>query len=170
MDALEAIRSRRSIRKYLPRPVPDELIRTVLAAAMNAPSAANKQPWQFVVLTERALLGQIPALNPYAAMAQDAPAAILVCGDTSLELAPGYSVIDCAAAVENLLLAAHAVGLGAVWTGIWPRSERMEGYRQLLHLPEHLLPHSLIPLGYPAEYPGVESRYRDDRVHYNQWP
>lgn len=170
MDALEAIRSRRSIRKYLPRPVPDELIRTVLAAAMNAPSAANRQPWHFLVLTDRPLLERIPAINPHADMAKDAPAAILVCGDTTLELAPGYAVVDCAAAVENLLLAAHAVGLGAVWTGIWPREERMAGFRQLFGLPEHLVPHSLVPLGYPAEYPGIESRYRDDRVHYNRWP
>lgn len=169
MDALEAIHSRRSVRKYQDRPVPEDLIRQVLAAAMSAPSARNAQPWRFVVIDDRELLTEIPRINPNAPMVERAPVAILVCGDLSLEKSAGYWVVDCAAAAENLLLAAHALGLGAVWTGVYPRQPRIEGLRRLLALPENIVPHSLIPLGYPAEQPPRQERYRADRVHKNRW-
>jgi nitroreductase len=169
MDALEAIHTRRSIRKYQDQPVPDELVQKLLAAAMSAPSACNQQPWQFVVITDRGLLAEIPKINPYAAMAHDAPAAILVCGDLALEKVADYWVVDCAAAVQNLLLASHALGLGAVWTGVYPRKSRMEGFRRLLSLPHKVIPHALIVLGYPAESVAPEDRYRQDRVHHNGW-
>ena len=169
MEALEAIHTRRSIRKYGDQPVPDELVQKILAAAMSAPSACNQQPWQFVVITDRATLEQVPKVNPHAAMAKDAPLAILVCGDTSLEQVPGYWVVDCAAAVQNLLLAAHALGLGAVWTGVYPRRDRMDGFRRLLNLPDGVIPHTLIPLGYPAETHPREDRYRPERVHRDGW-
>jgi len=169
MDTLEAIRTRRSIRQYLDKPVPQDLLRQVLSAAMHAPSACNQQPWQFVVLDDRKLLREVPKIHPYATMAVEAPMAILVCGDASLETVSGYWVIDCSAAVENLLLAAHALGLGAVWTGVYPQQERVEGFRRLLGLPKNLTPHSLIPLGYPAEQPEQEDRYRPERIHRNGW-
>jgi len=114
MEVLEAIHTRRSIRKFQSQPVPDELVTVFLAAAMSAPSAGNQQPWQFVVITDPELLGQVPSINPYAAMAEKAPLAVLVCGDLALERFPGFWVQDCAAAVQNLLLAVHSHGLGAV--------------------------------------------------------
>ena len=169
MNMLDAIHSRRSIRKYLDKPVPPDVLQQVLSAAMYAPSACNQQPWQFVVLDDRKLLREVPKINSYAAMAAEAPVAILVCGDSSLETVPGYWVIDCSAAVQNLLLAAHALGLGAVWTGVYPQQERVEGFRRLLGLPKTVTPHSLIPLGYPAEQPPQEERYRAERVHHNGW-
>jgi nitroreductase len=169
MDALEAIRTRRSIRKYQNKPIPRELLDQVLSAAMHAPSACNGQPWQFVVIDDRKLLAEVPKVHPYAAMAVEAPLAVLVCGDASLEVVPGYWVVDCAAAVQNLLLAAHAVGLGAVWTGVYPQQERIEGFRRLFGLPKSFTPHSLIPMGYPAEQPAQPDRYRVERVHYNGW-
>jgi nitroreductase len=169
MDALDAILTRRSIRQYRDTPVPEELIEKVLAAAMSAPSARNAQPWHFVVVTDREILRQVPKVNPNAPMAEHAPAAILVCGDLRLELSAGYWVVDCAAAAQNLLLAAHALGLGAVWTGVYPRESRMEGFRRLLGLPEQVKAHSLIVLGYPAERPPPQDRYRRDRVHRNRW-
>jgi nitroreductase len=169
MDALEAIHTRRSIRKYQDRPVPEELLGRLLAAAMQAPSARNAQPWQFVIIDDRQLLVEISRINPNAGMAGRAPVAILVCGDLSLEKSAGYWVVDCAAAAQNLLLAAHALGLGAVWTGVYPREQRIEGLRRLLNLPEHVVPHSLIVLGYPAEQPGRQERFRPDRVHHNRW-
>ncbi len=169
MDALEAIHTRRSIRKYQDRLVPEELVQEVLAAAMSAPSARNAQPWQFVVIADRALLAQIPRVCPNAPMAAHAPLAILVCGDLSLEKSPGYWVVDCAAAVQNLLLAAHALGLGAVWTGVYPREPRMEGLRRLVNLPSHVMAHSLAVLGYPAERPPSEGRYRADRIRRDRW-
>lgn len=169
MDALKAIHTRRSIRKYQDKPVPEELLRQILAAAMHAPSACNAQPWQFVLISDRELLAQIPRINPNAHMAGRAPLAILVCGDLSLEESAGYWVVDCAAAAQNLLLAAHALGLGAVWTGVYPRQQRIDGLRRLLDLPENVVPHSLIVLGYPAEQPAAEDRYRAERVHHNRW-
>lgn len=171
MDVLEAIHTRRSIRKYQDKPVPDELVRKLLAAAMSAPSADNCQPWQFLIVTDRAKLAEIPKVHRYAAMAKDAPLAILVCGEEGLELSPGsgYWVLDCAAAVENLLLAAHALGLGAVWTGVYPGRERIEAFRRFFDLPEHVTPHTFIPIGYPARQLPPEDRYRADRVHRDVW-
>ena len=169
MDTLEAIHTRRSIRKYQSQPVPEAFIKDILAAAMSAPSAGNEQPWHFVVITDREILEKVSGINPYAAMAKNAPLAILVCGDLSLEKYPGNWVLDCAAAVQNLLLAAHAKGLGAVWTGIYPEKDRMEGFRRLLDLPENVLAHTLVPLGYPAQSLPREDRYKQDRVHLERW-
>ena len=169
MDVLEAIHTRRSIRKHLNRPVPEELIEELLAAAMQAPSARNQQPWQFVVIDDRTMLAKIPEFMPNAAMAAQAPLAILVCGDLGLEKSPGYWVVDCAAAVENMLLAAHALGLGAVWCGVYPREPRMEGLRRLVGLPKNVIAHSLVVLGYPAEQVPPERRFRRERVRHNGW-
>ena len=169
MDTLEAIHSRRSVRRYEDRPVPEELVRKLLAAASSAPSARNQQPWQFVVIDDRQMLAEIAEVNPNAQMARRAPLAILVCGDLGLETLPGYWVVDCAAAVENMLLAAHALGLGAVWTGVYPRQERMDGLRRIARLPEGIMPHSLVVLGYPAEHPAPQDRFRPERVHRNGW-
>ena len=102
-------------------------------------------------------------------MARRAPLGIMVCGDLSLEKSPGYWVVDCAAAVENLLLAAHALGLGAVWTGVFPREERMDGLRGLVRLPENVIAHSLVVVGYPAEQASPHDHFRQDRVHRNGW-
>ncbi len=170
MDVLEAIYTRRSIRTYLDQLVPKELIQNLLAAAMQAPSARNQQPWQFIVIDDRAILGKIPEFMPNAAMAAEAPLAILVCGDLDLEESEGYWMVDCAAAVENMLLAAHALGLGAVWCGVYPRKARMEGLQQLVGLPKNVIAHSLVVLGYAAERVPSEDRYRPERVHHNQWP
>lgn len=169
MDTIEAIFTRRSIRKYLDKPVTEELVKKLLTAAMQAPSARNQQAWQFVVIDDRATLAKIPSFMPNAAMAADAPMAILVCGDLGLEKSAGYWVVDCAAATENILLAAHALGLGAVWTGVYPREKRMEGLRQLVGLPEKVVAHSLVVIGHPAEQPPAADRYRPDRVRRNRW-
>lgn len=169
MDVLEAIRTRRSIRKFQDKPVPRELVRIMLEAAMFAPSARNAQPWQFVVIEDRNMLSAYGRKHPNAEMAQQAPLGILVCGDKRLELSPGYWPVDCAAAVQNLLLAAHAVGLGAVWTGVYPREDRMETLRQMCNLPPEVMPHSLILIGYPGESPAMPERFRPDRVHCNRF-
>jgi nitroreductase len=169
MDALEAIFTRRSIRKFQRKAVPDEMVRTMLAAAMSAPTADNAQPWQFIVITDRRRLEAIPTIHAYARMAADAALAIVVCGDRSLEIAPDYWLLDCSAAVQNVLLAAHALGLGAVWCGVYPGEDRIERFRQYLGLPGHVIPHSLIAIGHPAEQPGPVDRYREDRVHRERW-
>lgn len=169
MDALQAIHTRRSVRKYQDQPVPQEFVQKLLAAAMQAPSARNQQPWQFVVIDDRAMLAEIPEFMPNAAMAAEAPMAILICGDLGLEKSAGYWVVDCAASAQNMLLAAHALGLGAVWCGVYPREPRMEGLRRLVGLPENVIAHSLVVLGYPAERVPPQDRYRPERVRRNRW-
>jgi nitroreductase len=169
MDAIEAIRTRRSIRKFKDGGISEETIRLLLEAAMNAPSAGNEQPWQFVVIDDRKILDEIPGIHPHTAMLKQAPMAILVCGDLSLEKYKGFWVQDCSAAVQNLLLAAHALGLGAVWTGFHPMEDRVQGMRRLLGLPEHVIPLALVPLGHPDQPSGRQERFREDRIHRNGW-
>lgn len=169
MDMLETIRTRRSIRKYLDKPVSEDRIRTLLEAAMMAPSAGNQQDWAFVVIDDRKLLDKIPAVHPFSKMVLQAPVAILVCGDLSKEAHKGYWQQDCAAATQNILLAARALGLGTVWLGVYPRQERVDGLRQLLDLPDHVMPLALVPVGYPAEEHGQVDRYDAAKVHRNRW-
>jgi nitroreductase len=169
MDALEAILTRRSVRKYDSRPVADELVTELLRAAMAAPSAGNQQPWHFIVVRDRALLDGIADFHPYGAMTRQAALAIVVCADLRLEQRPGFWVQDCSAATQNLLLAAHARGLGAVWLGVHPRPERVEATRALFSLPEHVVPLAIVPLGYPAETPSPTDRYDPRRVHLDRW-
>ena len=169
MDALEAIHSRRSIRRYQDKPVSPDLVKEIIAAAMMAPSAGNVRPWQFIVLVDQEVRDKVPAIHPHASMTPDAPVAIMICGDLSLEKYPGNWIADCSAATQNLLLAAHAKGLGAVWTGLYPEQGRIEGFRQLLGLPEHVVPLVLVPMGYPDQPAGREDRYEEDKVHYNRW-
>ncbi len=169
MDVIEAIMSRRSIRRYTDKVIEDDTIEMLLKAAMQAPSAHNSQSWQLVVITERALLDAIPRFHRYAGMLRQAPAAILVCGDTRLEENVGYCSLNCAAATQNILLAAHSLGLGAVWLGIYPREKRIEEIRKLLGLPPEIVPISLVSLGYPAEEKTPEQRYQPRRVHRDGW-
>jgi nitroreductase len=166
---VEAILARRSIRKYTKDPVPDDVINDLLKAAMSAPSAVNEQPWQFIVITDRKILDEIPKFHPYSQMLRTAPVAILVCGDLELEKAKGYWVQDCSAATENILIAAQDKGLGAVWLGIYPREDRVTNLQKLLGVPEHVIPFSLVSLGYPAEQKPPANRYDESRVHHDQW-
>ncbi|MBU1003662.1 MAG: nitroreductase family protein [Proteobacteria bacterium] len=169
MDILEAIHTRRSIRKFTDQPVDKELVTQLLQAAMAAPSAGNAQPWHFVVIEDRPTLDRIPEFHPYAAMCRQAPLAILVCGDPTLEKYPGFWVQDCSAAVQNLLLAARGLGLGAVWTGIHPDQPRSTGMRNLLNLPEHIQPLALIPVGHPDQPSAAVDRFQPTRIHHDRW-
>lgn len=166
---LETILTRRSIRKFSKRLINEKDIEVLLRAAMAAPSAGNGQPWHFVVITERSLLNSISDLHPHAAMCRQAPAAILVCADPALEKHQGFWVQDLSAATQNILLAAHDLGLGAVWVGIHPRSDRQEAFQQLLKLPAGIIPFALIPFGDPAEKVGPAERYDTSRIHRNAW-
>ncbi|MFH1010531.1 MAG: nitroreductase family protein [bacterium] len=169
METIEAIYTRRSIRKYASEPISEEMIHELLTAAMYAPSAGNQQPWHFVVITERRLLDAIPSFHPHAKMLKQAPVAILVCGDPTLEKYKGRWMLDCSAATQNILLAAHARGLGTVWVGIYPERERIENMQRLLNLPPHIIPLALIPIGYPAEHVPQPERFHISKIHYNQW-
>ncbi len=169
MDALEAIFTRRSIRSFTDEPVTDEELMALLAAAMAAPSAGNAQPWRFVVVRDRDRMREVTQFHPYCKMILKAQAAILVCGDLSSEKHPGYWVQDCAAATQNLLLAARVEGLGAVWTGIYPDQARVDGCRRLFALPEHILPLALVPIGRPAEEKARVERFDPGKIRYEAW-
>jgi nitroreductase len=169
MNTLEAIRTRRSIRVYQSKLIPAEVIQEILTAAMYAPSAGDQQPWQFVVVDDPKILTQIPTIHPHAEMAQRAPAAILVCGDTRLEKYAGFWMQDCSAAIQNLLLAAHELGVGSVWTAVYPQEGRVRDFQKMFNLPQQVLPLALVVLGYPAEKPATPQRYQEERVHRNKW-
>lgn len=169
MDALECLHTRRSIRKYTDEPVSKEEIEELLRAAMTAPSACNQQPWHFVVVTDREKLDAVPNFSPHAKMVRQAPLGILVCADPSLEKCKDYWVQDCASATLNLLNAARALDLGTVWTGVYPREDRVNGLRAHLGVPESIVPFSFIVVGRPAEDFHRADRYKPERVHENGW-
>jgi len=169
MQALEAIKTRRSIRVYKSAPVSEAINKILLECAMAAPSANNLQPWHFVILEDRKIRRAIAEFHPYAAMLRSAPCAIVICGDLDIERDKNYIALDCAAATENLLLAAHALGLGAVWIGIYPRKERMSAISRLIQLPVNILPVAVVAYGYPAEKKESAKRYTENRIHINEW-
>jgi nitroreductase len=172
MDArLDFIFGRRSIRAYTAEPVPPAMVEALLHAAMSAPSAVAKDPWRFVVVRERATLQRLTEELPNGKMLAEAAVGVVVCGD--LEAAHdrqlSYLLQDCSAAIENLLLAAHVLGLGACWLGVHPRENRIRHVRTVLGLPEHIVPVSAIALGHPAEFKEPRSRYQAQYVHYEKW-
>jgi len=169
MDAIEAIETRRSVRRYENKQIDDESVKRLLSAAMNAPSAANEQPWEFIVIKDREMLDAIPTFSPFARMVTHASLGILICGDTRNVIAPGFWVQDCAAATQNLLIAAHALGLGAVWTGVYPMEGHVAGFTKLCQLPEGVVPLAFVVAGYPAETPPKQNRFDPDRIHANVW-
>ncbi len=169
METLEAIFTRRSIRAFTDDMVDDGQVETLLRAAMAAPSAGNAQTWAYVVVRDRELLDAVPGIHPYAKMTPQAPVAILVCGDHAREKHAGFWVQDCSAAIENMLLAAHAIGLGAVWCGVYPDEGRVEGFRRLFTLPDHLTPVALVPVGHPKEKKPAADRYDPQKVRQNRW-
>ena len=169
MDAIEAIRTRRSIRKYAKKPGSKEQINELIKIGMSAPSAGNEQPWHFIVIDDSNILKEIPSLHNHAQMLKDAAVAILVCGDLNLEKHKGMWVQDCSAATQNILIAVNAIDLGAVWLGVYPREERVSSLRKLLNIPNNIVPFSLISIGYPAEEKKPSNRYSESRVHLNKW-
>jgi len=169
MDAIEAILLRRSIRKYIKKPISKKLIKELLEAAMSAPSAGNEKPWHFIVIIDNQILTEIPTFHNHAQMLKEASLGILVCCDKNLVKHGEMWIQDCSAATENILIAVQAMGLGAVWLGVYPRVERINGLRKLFKLPENIIPFSLISIGYPAEKKPKADRYDESKIHYNKW-
>lgn len=169
MEIFEVINTRRSIRDYIDKPIPQELIEKILKAAMQAPSAGNQQPWHFILVRHPQLRKSLAEALPYGKMLTRAPLGIVVCGDLSLEKHPGCWVQDCSAAVQNMLLAAHASGLGAVWVGVYPENDRVVGVKQCLKLPDEVIPLCVVAIGYPAVSVHAIDRFRPERVHEEHW-
>lgn len=170
--ALENILTRSSVRAYTDQAISDAQIDTLMRAAMSAPTAVNKQPWQFLVITDRAILDSIASNFKNIHMAQHAPLAIVVCGDLDKALegdAQSYWIQDCSAATENILLAAHGMGLGAVWCGIYPIQQRVDLLRDMLSIPSNLIPLNVIPVGYPKAPQNPKDKYDAARIHTNSF-
>jgi nitroreductase len=169
MEKLNYILDRRSIRRFTDQKIDNEKIKSILTAAMYAPSAVNMQPWHFVVIDKSSMMEKIMEIHPHARMLQSASHAVVVCGDEQLQHDDGYWVVDCGAATQNLLLAAQTLGLGACWVGLHPREERKAAFSRLLHLPSHVLPFALVALGYPEEFKPRPDRFHGEKVKYNGW-
>ena len=170
-DALTAILTRRSIRDYTAQPVPEELIKLLLEAGQAAPSAFNEQSTEFVVVNDKKVLAEIAKVNPASLQLKKATVAIVVCGNQAKEKnkGQGYWQLDGAVASENILIAAHALGLGAVWTAIYPYPDRIPKVQKILNLPADVIPLNVIPVGNPAEKKTREKLYDASRVHTNKW-
>lgn len=163
---LEVIRNRRSIRKYTDERVSDEKIKEILEAAMMAPTARNMQEWRFLVVTSKDKLKAMGEVNPHLAMANDADFAIVVMADPAVN--PGFERVDCGAAIENMLLQAHSMGIGSVWCALDGREDRIEAYRNLFPEIKDMMLIASVHFGYPAEERTVENRYDEEKVMYSR--
>jgi len=162
---------RRSVRAYQDREVTDDTMRAILRAAMAAPSAVARDPWRFIVVRDKAMLARTAEGLPNGKMLASAGAGLIVCGD--MEAAHdhqlSYLLQDCSAAVENALLAVHALGLGAVWLGVHPREDHMKHLRGLFALPDSIVPVACLAIGYPGEKKEPRTRYDEANVHWERW-
>ncbi len=164
---LENIFKRRSVRKFTSEPIDDETVKSLLEAAMAAPSSNNKRPWRFVVVRERRTLDRLADMHPYGKMLSQATLAIVVCGD--VEKSPTAWFLDCSAATENILLAAAEMDLGAVWLGVYLRKKRETGTREILNIPENIGVLSIIAIGRPGEEKPPRTQYEESNVFYERW-
>lgn len=169
--AYQNILTRVSVRQFADKAVTSAQLTAIVRAAMAAPSGVNKQPWEFIVVDDRALLDELAAALPYAKMTAHAPVAIVVCGNKERFL-EGTDINlweqDCSAASENILLAAHSIGLGGVWTCLYPHEDRIEPVKRILNLNDDLVPFNLIPLGYPFNDHAAMNKWHPERVHFNR--
>ena len=169
---LNNILERTSVRSYLDKSIEEDKIEKLLRAGMAAPTAVNKQPWHFVVVTDKSLLQKLAKANPYAEMVARAPLAIVVCGDMTKALdgnAREFWVQDCSAASENILLAATGLGLGSVWAGTYPSEERCAAVSEVLGLPEFLIPLNTIAIGYPDGDVTPKDKWKESNISYNMY-
>jgi nitroreductase len=170
MELYEGLITRRSIRKYTSRIIPEKDIETIIKAGMFAPSANNRRPWHFIVVDDRGQMDKIIKVHPYSAMLAGASHAIVVCGDESLQSGLMYYPLDCSTATQNILLAAHSLGYGAVWLGVYPRAERMMAMSEIFGLPEHIRPVSIVSIGVPEQITqDIPERFEPGKIRKNHW-
>ena len=179
---LDNIATRTSIRHFTEQKLTDAQIETLLRAGMAAPTAINLQPWQFVVVTDSTVAAQMTT-GRVNRMYAEAPCLIVVCGEVTTMVKPHGApadaepaerdnpnwMIDCSAACENILLAAHAMGLGGVWTACYPYPERYEVVKSVLCIPEKVMPLAVLPIGYPAENPAPKDKWKPEKIHFGRW-
>ncbi len=170
-DALTVIQERKSVRSYTGEPVSNEDIDMLLHAAMAAPVAVNMRPWKFVVVTDKATLAALADSLPFAKMLLRAGTAIVVCAmpDEAANGSESFAILDCTCASENILLAAEAMGLGAVWTAVYPRKEIMDLVRMKLNIPFNVIPLNVIPVGHPTGEEEAKDKYDPRNIHWEKW-
>ena len=169
MELLEGIFTRKSIRKYTGESLTEEQLKLILRAGFAAPSAHNKQPWQFIVVRDKSMLEKIAHFHPYAKMLPQAGCGIIVCGDSEKEGMAGFLTEDCSAAIQNILLAAHGLGLGAVWCGLYPVTALTKEVSVLMGLPKNIIPIGLVVTGHKAEERKAVDLYDEQKVHFDKW-
>ena len=170
MELFDGLLTRRSIRKFTGDKIDDEIIIEMVKAGMYAPSANNTRPWHFIIADDKEIMKSIMEVHPYSSMLSKASHAILVCGDEELQNGPGYYILDCSAATQNILLAAHALGFGAVWLGVAPRDQRIKAMRKIFGLPDHINPVSIIAIGIPVKIPDkIPVRFEPEKIRKNRW-
>ncbi len=169
MQIQEALLNRRSIRKYKDKKISKEDIDKILKAAMYAPSAMNLQAWQFIVIDNKDALIETIKSIPYAEMLRQSAGAIIVCGDSLVEINESWLLQNCSAAIQNILLSAHGLGIGSCWIAIHGMDDVYKNIKTQFKLPENIVPVSLISLGFPDEVVKVEERFKQDKIHYNKW-
>ena len=170
--AIKTIFERKSVREYSSRKVSKDTLDILIRAAMCAPSAGNRQPWSYVIVTSRQVLNKLASGLPYAKMLTDASAAIIVCGRPE----DGYEgkesqfwILDCATSGENILIAAESIGLGACWTGVFPIKERINFVKTTLGIPDDVVPVNVMPIGYPSGIQLAKDKYKPEKVHWEKW-
>lgn len=171
-ETMKTIFSRKSVRNYNESTIPKETLELLVKAGMAAPTARDKRPWEFIVITDKAVLKKLSDALPYAKMAEKAGHGIIVAGD--MEKQNGgtdspYWIMDCSAAVQNILLAAESLGLGAVWTAVYPNKDRLEPVVKILGLPKNIVPLAFIPVGTPAGTDKPKDKFNKDQIHWNKW-
>lgn len=169
METIETLLTRRSIRKYKNQKIEKDKIDIILKSAMYAPSAMNLQAWHYVVVDDKNVLNETIKSIPHAELLIQTPAAILVCGDASIEKNESWMIQNCSAAIQNILLAAHGLGLGTCWIAIHGMEEVVKNVCKQFNLPENVIPISLITLGYPDERVIAEERFNKEKIHFNKW-
>ena len=169
---LATIYARKSVRNFTGAEVSREALTEMVRAGMAAPTARNRQPWQFVVIQDRTAMNSLAEKLPYAKMLASAGAAIIVCGDLEIAKAGGTEsmwMLDCSAATQNILLAAESMGLGAVWTAAWPYDDRMSAVNETINLPEHVIPLCVIPVGVPTGEDKPKNKWQEERLHWDKF-
>lgn len=171
-ETMKTIFERKSVRNYNESTIPKETLELLIKAGMAAPTARNKRPWEFIIVSDKKVLKELADALPYAKMAEKAGHGIVVAGDVEKQngdIDSVYWIMDCSAAVQNILISAESMGLGAVWTAVYPNNDRLDPVRKILELPKNIIPLVFIPVGTPAGTDKPQNKFNKDQIHWNKW-
>lgn len=170
-EVIKTIKNRKSVRSFTGESVTKDDLKKILESAMCAPTAVNKQPWSFVVVTDRNTLDALADSLPYAKMLKKAGAAIIICSipEKAYDGKTEFAIIDCSLAGENILLTVESLGLGAVWTAAYPYEERMNAVRNVLGIPKDIIPLNVIPIGHPTGEDKPKDKFKEENIHWEKW-